>query len=147
VATNQLSPELNALQPAEGRPIVFFDGECTICNASVDFILKRDRRQQFFFAPLQGETARALLPPLAANSDEWSMVLVDERGAFDRSDAALRVASRLGIPWSLASLALHLPRWLRDGAYRLIARNRYRLFGHHDTCRIPTEAERARFLP
>ncbi len=129
------------------RPIVFFDGACTICNASVDFILKHDRRGQFLFAPLQGETAAALLPPLPANSEDWSMMLVDESGIYDRSDAALRVGARLGGIWGLVGLALHLPRWLRDGVYRIIARNRYRVFGHHDTCRVPTEAERIRFLP
>ena len=131
----------------DGRPIVFFDGDCTICNASVDFILRHDKRDEFLFAPLQGETARSLLPPLPANSDDWSMMLIDERGTFDRSDAALRVAARLGGSWSLAGLALHLPRWLRDGVYRFIARNRHGFFGDRDICRVPTEAEQPRFLP
>jgi predicted DCC family thiol-disulfide oxidoreductase YuxK len=147
VLNHQVAEQQSVLRVPPGHPVVFFDGDCTICNASVDFLLKHDKRNEFLFAPLQGETARALLPPLPTNSDDWSMMLVDERGTYDRSDAALRVVARLGGPWALAGLALHLPRWLRDSAYRLIARNRYRVFGHHDTCRVPTEAERARFLP
>ena len=126
---------------------MFFDGECNVCNASVDFILKHDRLGRFLFAPLQGETARELLPPLPANRGDWFVVLLDERGVSTRTDAALRVAARLDGPWRLLSLARWVPRWLRDGVYRLVAHNRYRVFGRRETCRVPTDAERARFLP
>jgi predicted DCC family thiol-disulfide oxidoreductase YuxK len=133
--------------PAATRPIVFFDGDCALCNASVDLILRADTRRRFLFAPLAGQTAREILPPLTADPGEWSIVLLDEDGVREQSDAALAICRELGGAWTLLGLLRALPRRLRDHAYRVIARNRYRWFGHHETCRIPTEAERARFLP
>jgi predicted DCC family thiol-disulfide oxidoreductase YuxK len=128
-------------------PIVFYDGDCGMCTQSVDLILRADRRNVFWFAPLQGETARELLPPLPADPAQWSMVLVDEAGIHRESDAALRICRRLPGAWRLLGLLLLVPRFLRDGVYRLVARNRYRVFGRKDSCRIATAAERARFLP
>lgn len=118
-----------------------------MCNSFVDLIIRVDRKKQFLFAPLQGETAKKMLPPLSDDAREWSMIYLDERGVHDQSDASLEVYRRLGgIFWPL-SLALYLPRALRTPLYRLIAENRYRLFGKKDACRIPTAEERARFLP
>src|SRR5688500_17962912 len=76
-------------------PIVFYDGDCGMCTQSVDLILRADRRNVFWFAPLQGETARELLPPLPDDPGQWSMVLVDEAGVHRESDAALRICQRL----------------------------------------------------
>lgn len=129
------------------RPIVFFDGVCAMCNASVSLLLRADRRGVFLFAPIQGSTARARLPRLSADPRDWSLIYVDEAGVHEQSDAALRISRRLGGWWGVLALARFIPRWLRDPAYRLIARNRYRWFGRHDACRVPREEERARFLP
>jgi predicted DCC family thiol-disulfide oxidoreductase YuxK len=129
------------------HPIVFFDGECVLCNSAVDFILRADKDETFLFAPLQGRTAERVLGPLGADPGTWSIMLFDEDGVHDQSDAALRICRRLGGGWQLLSLAKVLPRGLRDTAYRWIARNRYRWFGRHDTCRVPSPSERARFLP
>jgi hypothetical protein len=62
------------------KPIIFFDGVCGMCNAFVDLILRFDQEQTFLFAPLQGSTARDLLPPLTGDAREWSMVYADEAG-------------------------------------------------------------------
>lgn len=129
------------------KPIIFFDGVCGMCNATVDFLLKIDKKKQFVFAPLQGETAKAMLPPLSEDPKEWSMIYVDERGIHDESDASLQVYRRLGGFWALPALLRFFPRWLRTPVYRIIARNRYRWFGKKETCRIPTPQERERFLP
>jgi predicted DCC family thiol-disulfide oxidoreductase YuxK len=136
--------------PAEAgvaKPVIFFDDVCVMCNGFVNLILKVDRRQQFLFAPLQGQTARELLPPLADDPREWSMVYVDEAGIHDQSSASLEVYRRLGGVWWLLSLARFVPRFMRDPVYRVIARKRYRWFGKRNTCRLPTPEERARFLP
>ena len=128
------------------RPIIFFDGVCGMCNKLVDLILRIDRRQKFLFAPIQGETAKKLLPAQPDDPEEWSMLYLDERGLHDQSDASLEVSRRLGGVWWLLSLARFVPRFLRNPAYRVIVRNRYRWFGRRDTCRIPTPEERERFL-
>jgi predicted DCC family thiol-disulfide oxidoreductase YuxK len=129
------------------KPIIFFDGVCGMCNAFVDLVLKVDREERFLFAPLQGATARQLLPPLAEDSREWSMLYLDERGLHDESDASLQVYRRLGGIWWLLSLVRYIPRFVRTPVYRVIARNRYTWFGRKNTCRVPTPAERERFLP
>ena len=129
------------------RPIIFFDGVCALCNGFVDLMLRVDRKQVFLFAPIQGETARALLLPIGDDPEQWSMVYLGCRGIHDQSDASLEVYRRLGGLWSVLGWLRFIPRLVRDPVYRAIARNRYRLFGKRDTCRVPTAAERARFLP
>lgn len=132
----------------QSGPIVFFDGVCGLCNGSVDWLMARDRRSVLRFAPLQGETALRTLGAPQGDPESWSMVLVDETGRYWRSEAAIRIVRHLGGPWALVGRVLGaVPRGLRDAAYRWIARNRYRYFGKHETCRLPTPAERARFLP
>ena len=129
------------------RCILFFDGVCGLCSWSVDFVMARDRRDLFQFAPLQGDTARQLLPASYV-CDLDSVVLLVEGQPFRKSSAAVRVLWRLGFGWQLlGTLAWLIPLPLRDLLYDLIARNRYRLFGKHDTCRMPTPTERSRFLP
>ncbi len=129
------------------RCILFFDGVCGLCNWSVDFVLKRDRQAKIQFSPLQGETARALLTP-ADVSDLNTMVLWEGGRTYRKSSAAVRVLWRLGPFWKSVGLALWLiPLPLRNLGYSLVARNRYRLFGKKESCRLPTPEERARFLP
>ncbi|MCA9774718.1 MAG: DUF393 domain-containing protein [Myxococcales bacterium] len=134
--------------------LVLFDGVCGLCNNWVDRVLREDKRGLFYFAPLQGSTAAALrdqFPELIP--DEIStVVLVDTSGLnpriWVRSEAVLRICGNLiDSPLRRLSLLLAFPRILRDGVYRLIAASRYRIWGKRDTCRVPTAAERARFLP
>jgi predicted DCC family thiol-disulfide oxidoreductase YuxK len=128
-------------------PIIFFDGVCGMCNRFVDLVLRVDRKELFRFAPLQGTTARELLPPLHEDPQQWSMVYLDERGRHDQSDASLEVYRRLGGAWHVLGLLRFVPRALRNPVYRVVARNRYRWFGKQDTCRVPSPEERRRFLP
>ncbi len=129
------------------RNVVFFDGVCGLCNWSVDFILSRDRRRTIRFSPLQGETAARWIPN--PESQLSTFVWLDHDGRiFVRSAAAVRVLRQLGGVWSfLAALLWIVPLPLRDIVYRIIATNRFRLFGKKATCRLPTPAERERFLP
>ncbi len=129
------------------RKVVFFDGVCGLCNWSVDFILSRDRRRTIRLAPLQGETAARWIPD--PESQLSTVVWLDRDGrTFVRSAAAVRVLWQLGGVWSLlAALLWIVPLPLRDFGYRIIATNRYRLFGKKATCRLPTPAEREQFLP
>lgn len=130
-----------------GRPVVFFDGACGVCDRFVDLLVRLDRRGALHLAPLQGETARDLLPPLASDHREWSVVYLDERGVHRESEAVIEIARRLGGVWELAAFARIVPRFARDAAYRTFARHRDRWFGRRETCRIPSPEERARFLP
>ncbi len=129
------------------QPIIFFDGMCAMCNRFVDLVLRADSRDVFRFSPLQGDTASDLLPSLPPDPRDWSMIYVDERGVHSETDASLEVYRRLGGIWWPLSLARLVPRWIRNPIYRVIARNRYRWFGTRDSCRVPTEDQRDRFLP
>lgn len=129
--------------------VVLFDGVCNLCNGTVQFILDRDRAKHFQFAALQSEAGARVLAahgrgPVTGDPD--SVILVEGGALYEHSDAALRVARRLGGVWSLLYALVVVPRFVRDAVYRFIARNRYRWFGRTETCRIPTPELRARFL-
>jgi predicted DCC family thiol-disulfide oxidoreductase YuxK len=128
-------------------PIVFFDGVCNLCNGAVTFILERDIGGRLRFAALQSNFAAKHLPALGKDPREISSILVlDEGRVLSESDAVLRISEELSRPWRWLSAFRVLPRFLRNALYRLIARNRYRLFGKRESCRIPKEGEAERFL-
>lgn len=128
-------------------PIILFDGVCNLCNASVDFVIKRDRQELFRFASLQGKAAHALLHEHQLPADTINTVILVEGGkVYTRSTAALRITRHLPFPWPLLSLFLVVPLFIRDLVYDVVARNRYRWFGRADTCRVPAPELRARFL-
>jgi predicted DCC family thiol-disulfide oxidoreductase YuxK len=131
-----------------GRHIVFFDGVCGLCDKTVRFLLRHDRHDRLRFAPLQGETARRVLPPLGGRPEDLDTIYVvtaDGR-LLQRSRAVLFATVALGGAWVLLGALRIVPRPLADLVYRFVARVRYRVFGRFDTCSIPTPEERARFL-
>jgi predicted DCC family thiol-disulfide oxidoreductase YuxK len=122
-----------------------FDGVCNLCNSTIVWILSHDRKREFQFASLQSEAARGLLGSRLERLPD-SIVLIDEDGVHVESEAGLRIAGRLGFPYSLLRLSRVLPRALRDAAYRFVARNRYRWFGRRDRCALPKTEWQDRFL-
>ena len=131
----------------EDDPIVLFDGVCNLCHAAVRFILARDGEARFRFAPLESETGRDLtMEGIREGTSADSLVLVDDGATYVRSEAALRIAARLSLPWRALVVLRVVPRPMRDGAYNFVARNRYRCFGRKEFCPIPDEGFRDRFL-
>lgn len=126
---------------------MLFDGVCNLCNAAVNFIIDHDPDGRFKFGALQSEAVEPLLTRygLRANCLD-SFILIDDEQVFRRSEAALRIAWRLGGALRLLYPFRLLPRPLRDAAYDWIAANRYRWFGKQETCRVPTPELRARFI-
>lgn len=119
---------------------------CNLCNGAVDWIVRHDPKAVIRFSSLQGETAAQVVPDAASTLD--SMVLVDGGHHYLQSDAVLQTGKRLGgVYGALASFASIFPRGLRNAVYRFVAKNRYRWFGKKESCRLPTPAERSRFLP
>ena len=132
-----------ATEPA----VILFDGVCNFCNASVNFVMKRDPKGRFRFAPLQSDVAGELLDRSGLNRDDIdSIVLVEGDRAAVKSTATLRIVSQLTGLWPLLSVFRFVPRFLRDAVYDWIARNRYRWFGRRDSCMLPTAELRGRFL-
>ena len=131
---------------------MFYDGVCGLCNHLVQFLLKRDKRDRFRFASLQSDYAGKVLIRHGVDPHDLNTVYVvkdyDESGEtlLARSDAILHMLSQLGGIWSLAGIGRVLPRPFRDAIYKVVARNRYRVFGKHESCMLPEPQHRAKFL-
>lgn len=128
-----------------GLRIVLFDGECHFCDASVQFIIKRDPAGQFVFASLQSDKGKELLSRYNVQ-DVDSFVLIDEGHCFVKSTAALRIAKRLNRLWPLAYCFIIVPATVRNIFYEYIAKNRYKWFGKKEVCELPSPDIRKRFL-
>jgi len=138
-----MSDPLSAASP----PVILFDGVCNLCNAAVRWVIARDPHARFRFASLQSQAGRGALAASNAPSDlPDSIVLIADGRVLVRSEAAIAIAARLGVPWSFARVAGILPRGVRDGLYAWVARNRYRWFGRQNSCMLPTPELRTRFL-
>jgi predicted DCC family thiol-disulfide oxidoreductase YuxK len=127
--------------------LVLFDGVCNFCNAAVLFIVDRDPRERFVFAPLSSDVGQATLKRYGCREDLDSVVLVENDHAYTCSTAALRIARGLRFPWPLFFyLGMLVPKAVRNWMYRYFAAHRYQWFGKSDQCRIPTPAMRRRMV-
>ncbi len=131
----------------EDHPVVLFDGVCNFCNGAVLFIIRHDPQAVFRFAAYQSEAGNELALRHGIDPQKLETFALVVRGkAFLRSDAALATAWFMGGLWRLAVAGKLVPRFLRDAAYGLIARNRYRWFGKKESCLVPDVGVRQRFL-
>jgi predicted DCC family thiol-disulfide oxidoreductase YuxK len=128
--------------------IILFDGVCNFCNASINFVIDRDSRNKFRFAALQSDTGRQLLGQYGVqdSSSLDSVVLIKNNKVYKKSAAALEIVKDLQGLWPALYLFRIFPSFLLDILYDVIARNRYKLFGRTDACRIPTPQLRQKFL-
>jgi predicted DCC family thiol-disulfide oxidoreductase YuxK len=127
--------------------IVMFDGQCLLCNGWVQFLLRHDTAGRIRFASIQGTAGQQLLAQAGLQIDGLQTLLViDGERSWQHTAAILRVLHALGWPWRLAWVCWLVPAPLRDALYRLVARNRYRIWGRSDTCMVPSPEVAARFL-
>lgn len=126
--------------------IIFFDGECNLCNSSVNFIIQRDSKKKFNFASLQSDSAKNLLSTVLLEEKNLSTIILKKSEVlFFKSDAALEISKSLNGLWPIFYLFKIVPKFIRDLVYDYIASHRYRWFGK-TTCMIPTPDLKARFL-
>ena len=127
--------------------VILFDGVCNFCNGAVNFVIEHDKAGYFKFAALQTDLGLELRTKHNIDEVETdSVILIENDMAYVHSTAALRIARHLDGIWSCAYVFIVVPGRMRDWAYRLFAKYRYRLFGRQDTCMMPTPDVRARFL-
>ena len=127
--------------------IIVFDAQCLLCNGWVRFLLRHDHDGRFKFASIQGAAGQQLLAREGLKVDGLqTLLLVDGQRTWQHTAAIFRVLHALGWPWRLAWLAWLIPAGLRDAMYRLVARNRYRMFGRDDSCILPPADYATRFL-
>ena len=121
----------------DDRPLVLFDGDCALCSGSARKILRHDRAGVFRLAPTQSHLGRALLVHYGVDPDDpYTMLVVHDGRARERSDGVLAIAARLPLPWRLAVVGRIVPRVIRDTAYDFIARRRRRFPGQA-WCALP----------
>lgn len=127
--------------------VVIFDGVCNLCAHSVRFILDHETEQTLRFTPLQSRAGARLIRELGFDpEDAKTFVLIADGKAYVKSDAAIRVSRHFRGAWKLLGAIKIIPEPIRDRAYDVVARNRYRWFGRSDACMVPTPELRARFI-
>ncbi len=136
------------MQEAQDGPIMVFDTDCVLCSGAVAFILGHERDRSLRFVGAWSDTGLALAARhgfTRADLNETFLVIT-AADALARSDAALAVAGHLRAPWRWLTVLRVVPRPVRDAAYGLVARHRYRWFGQRRNCVVVPAAERARFV-
>ena len=141
-----MTNEFSANSARIDQPTVFFDGICGLCNYTVNWLLSHDREHKLRFAPLQGTTAGKIVDGAIRNRLD-TLVFVRDGRTFTRTAAVSRILMTLGGRWQVLGWLLWIIPWpIRDFGYGIVSRLRYRLFGKHESCRLPTPQERGRFL-
>ena len=130
------------------EPIFLYDGVCLLCDGAVQFTLAHEKSSTIIFVAIQSELGRELAVKYGQNPDNPESFLFIENGtAFEQSDGAIALAAHLkGFLPFLLSVCRFIPRPLRDFAYRMVARNRYKIFGKRPSCIIPDGESRHRFI-
>jgi predicted DCC family thiol-disulfide oxidoreductase YuxK len=130
------------------KKLILFDGFCNLCNASVLYVIKRDKNNVFMFSTLQSNIGKQLIEKYDINSSFTDSILLYEsgQGISYKSTAALKIASKLTFPTNLLSVFLIMPSLFRDWVYDYIAKNRYKWYGKKDACMVPTQELKDKFL-
>ena len=127
-------------------PVILFDGVCNLCNGAVNFIIRRDVHKIFRFAALQSDAGTKLREQYGIEGELESILLIMGGRVYKMSDAALKIAAQLSLPYSLLYGFIIVPPFIRNAVYKLIARNRYKWFGKQESCMMPTPDVTERFL-
>jgi predicted DCC family thiol-disulfide oxidoreductase YuxK len=132
---------------ADDKPIIIFDGLCVLCSTSAAFVLRHDKTGVFRLLAARAPIGEALYSHYDLDQQNYqTMILVANGVAFFKSEAAIRIAKGLGLPWSLAVVFRVVPLVLRDRCYAWVARNRFKWFGKRDSCYLPDPRHADRFL-
>ena len=130
------------------KKLILFDGVCNLCNSSVQYVIKRDRKEQFLFTALQSEVGKQILEAYNIDTTKIDSILLytPEQGIDYKSTAALKVGASLSFPEKLMAVFFIVPAFVRNWVYDFIAKNRYKWYGKKESCMIPTPELRRRFL-
>jgi|SRR5690606_24902891 len=132
---------------AENKKVILFDGVCNLCNGSVVFIIKRDKKDVFRFAAIQSEEGQKLVEKYQIDTTKVdSILLLDGDRYYVKSTAALKIARHLKGGYPLLYGFMILPAFIRNWIYDIIARNRYKWFGKKESCMIPTPELKSKFI-
>lgn len=131
------------------KQLILFDGVCNLCNSSVLYVIKRDKKDKFLFAPLQSEIGKEIISDFNIDTQKTDSILLynpENKTITYKSSAALRIAKQLGFPLNLMILFIIVPPFIRNWVYDYIAKHRYRWFGEKESCMIPTPELQSKFI-
>lgn len=130
------------------KQLILFDGVCNLCNASIQYVIKHDKKNEFMFTALQSETGKQIINEFNIDTTKVDSILLYsiDNVITSKSSAALKVASKLGFPINILSVFFIVPPFIRNWVYDYIAKNRYKWYGKRDACMIPTPELKAKFL-
>jgi predicted DCC family thiol-disulfide oxidoreductase YuxK len=132
----------------KNKQLILFDGVCNLCNTSIQYVIKHDKKDLFMFAPIQSDVGQNIIKTYKIDTEKTDSILLysNENGLSIKSTAALRVAKYLGFPRNLMSIFFIVPTFIRNWVYDFIAKNRYKWYGKQEACMIPTPELKAKFL-
>ena len=132
----------------KNKKLILFDGVCNLCNSTVQYVIKHDKSDIFFFTPLQSNTGKQLIETHNIDTQKVDSILLytSEKGIDYKSTAALKIANNLGFPKNLINIFFIVPPFIRNWVYDCIAKNRYKWYGKKDTCMVPTPELKSKFL-
>lgn len=132
----------------KNKQLILFDGICNLCNSSVNFIIKHDKKNIYLFTPLQSDLGKQIIEAHQIDTSKTDSILlyIPEKGIWYKSTAALKIAAHLKLPINLLSVFIIVPAVIRNWIYDFIAKNRYKWFGKKDACMIPTPELKSKFL-
>lgn len=132
----------------QDKKIILFDGICNLCDSSIQFIIKHDKKDIFRFVALQSEIGQEIIEHIGIDIAKIDSILLYEPGKayYYKAEAALKIAKELGGIYTAISWFSILPKFLTNSVYDYIARNRYKWYGKKDACMIPTPELKAKFL-
>ncbi|OEK08664.1 thiol-disulfide oxidoreductase [Flavivirga aquatica] len=130
------------------KKLILFDGVCNLCNSSINYVIKHDKKNIFMFAPLQSKAGKEIIDTYHIDTQKTDSILLytPEKGIAYKSTAALKVANHLGFPLNLMGIFFIVPAFIRNWVYDFIAKNRYKWYGKKETCMIPTPELKSKFL-
>lgn len=129
------------------KPILLFDGVCNLCNSTVQFVLKRDKKHYFKFASLQSNYGQLFLKKNKLPTSIYDTFILIEGNSYTiKSSAILKVFKQLSSLWPVLYIFIIIPKIIRDTLYNIIAKNRYHIFGKKDSCMIPDKEIISRFM-
>lgn len=131
------------------KQLILFDGVCNLCNSSVLYVIKRDKKDKFLFAPLQSDIGKDIIKKFDIDTKKMDSILLynpKKDNISYKSTAALLVAKQIGFPSNLLTVFLIIPAFIRNWVYNYIAKNRYKWYGKKESCMIPTPELKAKFM-
>ena len=145
---NWLKQKNKMLNLPENKKIILFDGVCNLCDASVQFIIKNDKKDIFRFVALQSDLGKEIIKHIGIDATKIDSIILYEPGIayYYKSNAAIKIAETLGEFLSMIWIFKILPLSIRDLVYDYIAKNRYKWYGKKESCMLPTPEIQSKFL-